>query len=249
VALKGLQDRVVLVTGGASGIGRATVDRLVDEGARVACVDVDVAGIERAVGELGEERVFGVTADVSREEEVVAAFAAVRDHFGRVDAVHNNAGIEGSPTPLVDASITEFDRVVSVNLRGAFLVLREMLRTAADQGGPAAIVNTASGTGVHAVAGLAAYSATKAGVISLTRVAAVEAAAAGVRVNAVVPGPIDTPLLGNLAEEVRAGAVAGLPIGRIGMPEEVAAVVVWLLSDESPFVTGAFFAVDGGETA
>ena len=249
MALKGLQDRIVLVTGGVSGIGRATADRLVEEGARVAIVDVDSDGIEGAVGELGEERALGVTADVSQEEQVTAAFAAAREHFGRVDAVHNNAGIEGTPTPLVDASIEEFDRVVSVNLRGAFLVLREMLRTAAAQGGPAWIVNTASGTGVHAVPGLAAYSATKAGVISLTRVAAVEAAPTGVRVNAVVPGPIDTPLLANLPEDVRAGAAASLPIGRIGVPEEVAAAVVWLLSDESPFVTGAFFAVDGGETA
>jgi NAD(P)-dependent dehydrogenase (short-subunit alcohol dehydrogenase family) len=246
--LKGLEGRVVLVTGGASGIGRATVDRLVEEGASVAIADVDADGIERALAEHGEERVHGVPTDVSKESDVEAAFAATRERFGRVDGLHNNAGIEGLPSPFADASIEEFDTLVAVNLRGAFLVLREMLRTAAAQGGPAVVVNTSSGTAVHGVPQLAAYSATKAGMVALTRVAAIEGAP-DVRVNAVIPGPIDTPLLHKLPQEVKDGAAAGTRLGRLGHPEEVAALVAWLLSDESPYVTGSLYTVDGGETA
>jgi NAD(P)-dependent dehydrogenase (short-subunit alcohol dehydrogenase family) len=249
VGLMGLEDRVCVVTGGASGIGRATVDRLVSEGARVAIVDVDATGMERAARDLGVERVLALTADVSSEDDVAGAFAAARERFGRVDAVHNNAGIEAAVAPLADVDMAEFDRVVRVNLRGSFLVLREMLRTALDQGSPATVVNTASGAGVHAVPRFAAYSATKAGVIQLTRSAAREYAAAGVRVNAVVPGPIETPLFAALPDEFREGAMAGIPLGRLGRVEEVAALTAWLLSDECPFATGGIYSVDGGETA
>jgi 3-oxoacyl-[acyl-carrier protein] reductase len=249
MALQGLTDRVVVVTGGASGIGLATATRLLEEGARVAIVDVDAEAIDRVLGRLDRDRVLGVVADVSAEPEVARAFAEARARFGRVDSLHNNAGIERPPTALVDSELAELERLIAVNLTGAYLVLREMLRTAVDQGSPATIVNTSSGTALHTVPGMGLYAATKAALISLTRTAAVEMAGAGVRVNAIVPGPIDTHLFARIDPETRARAEAGVPAGRIGLPEEVAALAAWLLSDESPFVNGGIYTVDGAETA
>jgi NAD(P)-dependent dehydrogenase (short-subunit alcohol dehydrogenase family) len=249
MGLKGLTDRVVIVTGGASGIGLATVSRLLEEGARVAIVDYDAQAIDAALDVHDRDRVAGVLADVASEGDVSRAFAEVRERFGRIDSLHNNAGIEGPPTALVDSDVAALDRLIAVNLRGAYLVLREMLRTAAAQAAPATIVNTASGTALHTVRNSGLYAATKAAVISLTRTAAVESAAAGVRVNAIVPGPIDTALFGRVGPEVRAAVEAGIPAERIGTPGEVAALAAWLLSDESPFVTGGTYTVDGGETA
>jgi NAD(P)-dependent dehydrogenase (short-subunit alcohol dehydrogenase family) len=250
MALRGLQDRIVVVTGAAAGIGFATVQRLLAEGARVALVDVDERALGRAVGELAAgERTLAVQADVCLEDDVARAFATVQERLGPVGGLHNNAGIEGSVAPLAELPADAFDQVVRVNLRGAFLMLREMLRSAQARGAAATIVNTASGAGLHAIPGFGAYSATKAGVVSLTRTAAKEYARAGIRVNAVVPGPVDTELFGRLPDELRAGAIAAIPQGRLGLPEEVAALTAWLLSDESPFVNGGIYAVDGGELA
>jgi NAD(P)-dependent dehydrogenase (short-subunit alcohol dehydrogenase family) len=151
--------------------------------------------------------------------------------------------------PLSEVELDEFDRVVAVNLRGAFLVLREMLRRVSKRGGPATIVNTASGTGLHGIPNIGVYAATKAGVISLTRTAAREHAAAAVRVNAIVPGPVATALFTALPDEFQRDVTANVPLGRAGTVEEVAALAAWLLSDESPYVTGALYVVDGGETS
>jgi NAD(P)-dependent dehydrogenase (short-subunit alcohol dehydrogenase family) len=248
MSLKGLEDRVVVVTGGASGIGLATTRRLLDEGARVAIVDVDAEAVARELDQLDPERAHGVIADVSDEAEVARAFAEARERFGPLASLHNNAGIERPPVPLVDTKVEELDRLISVNYRGAYLALREMLRVVRDQGSPATIVNTASGTALNTVPGMGLYASTKAALISLTRTAAVESAAAGVRVNAVVPGPIDTELFERVGPEIRAKLEAEIPARRIGLPEEVAALVAWLLSDESPYVTGGIYTVDGAET-
>jgi hypothetical protein len=246
---EGLTDRVAIVTGAASGIGLATAGRLVKEGAKVALVDVDAAGVESAAAGIGSDSAIALSGDASDEQDVARYFGAVKERFGRVDLLHNNAGIGGQPVPLAETTMEDFDRLVRINFRGVFLNLREMLRTALDQGDGATIVNTASGTALHGVPGLGAYAGTKAAILSLTRNAAVEYAQNGIRVNAVVPGPVGTPLFEAFPDEFQAGAEQFNPQGRRGTPDEIAAVVAFLLSDESTYITGAAYNVDGGEGA
>jgi 3alpha(or 20beta)-hydroxysteroid dehydrogenase len=247
MALKGLDGRVVIVTGGASGLGLATARRLLTEGACVAVLDI--SGAHAAREELADERVFAGSLDVALEPEVAAAFEQVRAHFGRLDALFNNAGVGSVAKPVVETELADLERMLRVNVGGAFLCLREMMRIALRLGSRAAIVNAASATGLRGAPNLSAYSSTKAALIALTRAAALEGAADGVRVNAILPGPIDTPMTAHIPEDVRARVTARVPLGRFGDPEEVAALVAWLLSDEATYVTGALYSIDGGETA
>jgi NAD(P)-dependent dehydrogenase (short-subunit alcohol dehydrogenase family) len=245
--MAGLVDgKATIVTGGASGIGRAAAARLVQEGARVAIVDIDGEAVELAASELG---VIGLTGDVSSETDVGRYFGEAIERLGPLHSLHNNAGIEGPLAELVDFELEEFQRLVRVNYQGVFLNLREMLRTARRQGSSATIVNTSSGTAMHGVPQLGAYGSTKAAILGLTRSAAVENAAAGIRVNAVVPGPIETPLFQRFPDEFRSGVAGFIPQGRLGTAEEVAALTAFLLSDEAPFITGGVYPVDGGELA
>jgi NAD(P)-dependent dehydrogenase (short-subunit alcohol dehydrogenase family) len=255
--LAGLPDKVAIVTGGASGIGRAVVDRLLAEGSSVVLVDVDADGVEAARAELGEERLLGVTADVSSEAGTDAYFSAALERFGRIDGLHANAGIAEPGPSIADTEPADFDRMLAVNLRGVFLAVRLMLRTLDRQGTRGSIVTTSSVLGVKGLAGSGSYCASKAGVIALTRAAALEAGPAGHRVNAVLPGPIATPMARRIEasippedrEHFLADLLTPVPLGRFGSAEEAAAVVAWLLSDESSYVTGALFTVDGGQAA
>lgn len=257
MALRGLDERVVVVTGAAGGIGVAVCERLVEEGARVVAVDADGSAAGRLVQAFDRDRAVAVTADVATEEGTDSYVSAAVAAFGRIDAFHNNAGIEGSRAPIVDGDVANFDRVIAVNLRGVYLGLRAVLRQQRAQGGGGSIVNTASVAGLRAHPGLAAYVASKHGVAGLTKCAAIEAAPLGIRVNAVCPGPIDTRMMASIERmadptdpvAARTAFANRSPMGRYGTAAEVAALVCWLISDESSFVNGVTYPVDGGRTA
>ncbi|MFF7182850.1 glucose 1-dehydrogenase [Streptomyces sp. NPDC008121] len=242
-----LDGRVVVITGAARGQGEQEARLFAAEGARVVLGDVLDDPGEALAKELGEERAVYVHLDVTREEEWTAAVAVATERFGRIDGLVNNAGILRF-NELVSTPLEEFQAIVSVNQVGCFLGIRAVAPEIAAAGG-GTIVNTASYTGLTGMAGVGAYAATKHAVLGLTRVAALELAASGVRVNAVCPGAIDTPM--SHPEGVDPAATAELyrklvPLGRIGRPEEVAALALFLTGDDSAYITGQPFVIDGG---
>ncbi|MGW7432091.1 SDR family NAD(P)-dependent oxidoreductase [Streptomyces sp. NPDC054861] len=242
-----LDGRVVVITGAARGQGEQEARLFAAEGARVVLGDVLDEPGEALAKELGEERAVYVHLDVTREEEWTAAVAVATERFGRIDGLVNNAGILRF-NELVSTPLEEFQAIVSVNQVGCFLGIRAVAPEIAAAGG-GTIVNTASYTGLTGMAGVGAYAATKHAVLGLTRVAALELAASGVRVNAVCPGAIDTPM--SHPEGVDPAATAELyrklvPLGRIGRPEEVAALALFLTGDDSAYITGQPFVIDGG---
>ena len=208
----------------------------------------DLVGAEGA--EAGG-RALAVRCDVSRAEDVKAALDCAVETFGRLDFALNNAGVEQPITATADLTEEEWDRITRVNLRGVFLCMRHEIPLMLKQGG-GAIVNTSSGAGVRGFAGQAAYCAAKHGVVGLTRAAALDYAKANIRVNAVCPGIIETPMMDRFSggtPEGRARVIAQEPVGRMGRPEEIAAAVVWLCSDAAAFVVGHAMVIDGGQTA
>jgi NAD(P)-dependent dehydrogenase (short-subunit alcohol dehydrogenase family) len=247
---RSFEGKVVLVTGAAGGIGRATAVAFGRRGARVVIADVaDLAATAAEVRCAGAE-VLAVTCDVSRDDDVRALVARAVERFGRLDCAYNNAGIEGEPAATHECSEENWDRTLAVNLKGVWLCLRHEIPQMLKQGG-GTIVNCASVAGLVGIAGLPAYEASKHGVVGLTRTAALETVKQNIRINAVCPGAILTPMLERFmasSPEARATVVASEPIGRIGKPEEIAECVLWLCSDASSFVTGQALAADGGWT-
>src|SRR5689334_4887171 len=246
-----MEGKAGLVTGAASGIGRACAIRFAHEGAAVVVADLESAraGGEqtvRAIRDDGGEAAF-VATDVSRAEDCERVVAATVERFGRLDYAHNNAGI-GVHRRLHETADEDFDRVIAVNLRGTFLGMKHQIAQMLTQGG-GAIVNTSSNAGLMAVIGLSAYTASKHGILGLTKNAAVEYANDGIRVNAVCPGAIMTPLMSDLPPERAAEILAPQAMTRPGDPAEVAAAVVWLCSDDASFVTGVALPVDAGSVA
>ena len=245
--------KVALVTGASSGIGRATALAFAREGAKVVVADVTVEGGEETVAQVkkaGGEAIF-VKTDVSKAVEVEALVAKAVATYGRLDCAHNNAGIAGNAKTIVDDTEDNWDRILAINLKGVWLCMKYEIAHMLKQGG-GAIVNTASGAGLIGVRRGGAYVASKHGVVGLTKTAALEYAKAGIRVNCVCPGPIDTPMLqgiGGRNQMVIERMVAAQPGGRLGKPAEIAEAAVWLCSDAASFITGLPMPVDGGYTA
>lgn len=253
--------KVVLVTGGASGIGEAAVRLFSAEGAAVAVLDRDGESAAAVVKSLGDARAVALTADVTDREAVDDAVARTVAELGRLDALYNNAGAAAGFGPVSDINPSDWDLCFAVNVTGALFCIQAALphlrAAAATTGSGSAIVNQSSVSALVGVPGLAAYSAAKGALVSLTRTLAVELAADGVRVNAICAGTVDTPMArpllalrggGDLAAGV-AATVIRYPLGRLGTPDEIARAALFLASDDSSFITGAVLTADGGMTA
>lgn len=244
-----------MVTGGGGAIGRETAIALAARGFGVLLVDLHeelaAASAEAVTAAGGAAAPFA--ADVSDDAAVAEIAAACEERFGGIDAWCNNAGVGGAIAPVTDYPLDAFDRTIAVNIRGVFLGMRHAIPALRRRGG-GSIVNISSQAGLRGVPNLSAYSAAKHAVVGLTRGAALEVAGENIRVNAVAPGPTDTSMMRGIEDDVRAqggdpsGFVERIPVGRYGRPEEIAALIAWVLADAPPFLTGAVIPVDGGMT-
>jgi NAD(P)-dependent dehydrogenase (short-subunit alcohol dehydrogenase family) len=239
--------KVAFVTGAASGIGRAAAVAFAAEGANVAILDRTADAMketEAAVRDAGGD-VLAIACDVSSPEQVEAAVTQVVERFGKLDIAFNNAGVENKATPLHEIELEEWDRILDINLRGTFVCMKHEIAQMVRQGG-GVVVNTSSGAGIRGVAGGAAYAASKHAIVGMTKSAALDYAKQNIRVNAVLPGNIETPMMDRFTGGDIQKAIDLEPVGRLGKPEEIAEAVLWMSSELGGFVTGSAIVVDGG---
>lgn len=243
-------NRTAIVTGGGSGIGAAVARALGREGANVLVTDVDEDAAQQVAGDIEQAgaKAAAMKHDVASPEAAEDVVRRARERFGALHLAVNNAGIGGELNPVADYGIEAWNRVIGINLNGVFYGMKYQIPAIADAGG-GAIVNMASILGSVGTANSAAYVAAKHGVLGLTKAVALEYASSKVRINAVGPGYIDTPLLKVLPDDARAGLVKLHPIGRLGSADEVAELTLFLLSERASFITGSYHLVDGGYTA
>ncbi|KUN80963.1 oxidoreductase [Streptomyces bungoensis] len=245
--------QVAFVTGAGSGMGLATAQAFAASGAAVALADIDETEVNQAAKYLTDagQQALALVCDVTDEDQVAAAVDRTVETFGRLDMAYNNAGVQIPPTDAADESLDQFERVHAVNLRGVWASMKHELRHMRTQGS-GAVVNCSSLGGLVGIPGRASYHSSKHGVIGLTTSSALEYAPRGIRINAICPGTIDTPMVGDMiakGELDRTEAEAGQPIGRLGTAEEMAQAVLWLCSPGASFVVGVALPVDGGYTA
>lgn len=244
------ENKTALVTGASSGIGRSTAIAFAREGAKVAVLDVEEQGAQttvKAIVDEGLEAKF-FKCDVSNEAEVKDVFQQVKDHYGSVDRAFNNAGVEGEKAPIADSDTQNLEKLLNINVKGVYFCLREELKIMLEQG-EGAIVNCSSVAGIVGFPGLPHYVTSKHGITGMTKNAALEYAQQNIRVNAVCPGPIETPMIDRIIaddEETKKQILGGVPMGRLGKPWEVAETVIWLCSDKASLITGQIIATDGG---
>lgn len=252
--MKRMQDKVAIITGGSGGIGKVVAARLLEEGASVALVDLDQAGLDAIAKELDAgDRVLAVRADVTSEDDIKHYVQATLGRFGRIDVFFNNAGIEGKVAPLEQQDTAMFDKVIAINVRGAYLGMKHVLPHMY-KAGHGSVINTSSVAGLNGSANVLPYVTSKHAVTGMTKVAALEAARHGVRVNSVHPSPVNTRMMRSLeagfdpndAEGAKAAMEKAIPLGRYGDPADIANLVLFLASDESSFITGAQYRIDGG---
>lgn len=249
--MKRFEGRTVVVTGAGSGIGAASVKRLLAEGATVVAVDVTQAGVDAALSVAAEaDRIHGAVLDVCDHGGTVALLAEMREKLGGLNGLVNCAGITGEGS-IIDADPEKHRKIMAVNLDGTINMCQAFVLAVKDDSGPRAIVNISSGAGVLGVPNRLSYVASKFGISGITKSMSPELGPLGIRVNAVAPGMTRTPLVEYMMEDPAAVARinAKHPIGRIGYPEEIAAVIVFLLTDDASFMTGSVVSVDGGQTA